>query len=148
MADSPGRLIETYESAGSTPAGLLPTAQLPALPYTRPVLVTYLDETMLVVRDAAGRPDVLTRADAAWVDTTDDDADEVTPQLPQVLKEAEKEVGEAVVALEKKVEDFVIGVSDGAQEIVHDVSDTVQTAEKEVGEAAVETLEAMYYGAE
>ena len=37
MADSPGRLIETYESAGSTPAGLLPTAQLPALPYTRPV---------------------------------------------------------------------------------------------------------------
>ena len=33
--------------------------------YKRSVLISYLDEEMLVVRDALGRPDVLMRVDTA-----------------------------------------------------------------------------------
>merc|ERR1719174_1026845 len=95
VAESPVRLMETYESASSEPLGLFP---VPTLPYKRPVLVSYLDETMLIVRDEAGRPDVLTRV-GATVDTTDFD----TPSLPQVVKEVEEKVEESIAGIETKV---------------------------------------------
>jgi hypothetical protein len=103
-ADTPVRLIETYQSTGSEPLGLFPV-QLPALPYKRPLLVSYLDETMLIVRDEAGRPDVLTRA-ALVEPPTDvhfDDSDDAGPK---------EMIGEAVAGLETKVKEL-------AEDVVH-----------------------------
>jgi hypothetical protein len=107
VADSPVRLVETYESAGSEPVGLFPL-QLPALPYKRPVLVSYLDETMLIVRDAAGRPDVLTRV-SGHVDT-----DEVAP-----INEAAEKIGEAVTGFETQVKEIADDVIEAAVEAAH-----------------------------
>jgi len=63
-AESAVRLLETYESAESLwPTTLtLPFGQSP-LQYSRSVLVSYLDDELLVLRDTAGRPDVLVRVD-------------------------------------------------------------------------------------
>ena len=56
------RLLETYESAQSEwPSTLSLPFQSP-LQFTRSVLVSYLDEELLVVRDTAGRPDVYAAA--------------------------------------------------------------------------------------
>ena len=63
-AESAVRLLETYEAAETEwPATLsLPFGSSP-LEYKRSVLVSYLDEELLVMRDTAGRPDVLVRVD-------------------------------------------------------------------------------------
>ena len=63
-AESAVRLVETYDQAASDYMGLkLPLTSSPAS-YKRSVLVSYLDDEMMVVRDAMGRPDVLVRIDA------------------------------------------------------------------------------------
>jgi hypothetical protein len=63
--ESAVRLLETYdayESEGSLSLPKLPFSSGP-LQYKRSILATYLDEEVLVLRDAAGRPDVLMRCD-------------------------------------------------------------------------------------
>lgn len=57
-AESATRLVETYDAAELDSTGL----KLP-LQYKRSMLISYLDDEMLVVRDADGRPDVLTRVE-------------------------------------------------------------------------------------
>lgn len=60
-AESAVRLVETYDAASSEAGSLsLPFANSPAK-YKRSLLVSYLDEEMMVVRDVFGRPDVLLR---------------------------------------------------------------------------------------
>merc|ERR550514_1145059 len=62
-AESAVRLVETYDYLGTQYSGF--PFQSP-VSYKRTMLVSYLDEEMLVVRDTTGRPDVLIRvADAA-----------------------------------------------------------------------------------
>ena len=68
-AESAVRLVETYDSASTSGSDLpfeLPTLPLGASPasFKRSVLISYLDEEMMVVRDAMGRTDVLVRVDA------------------------------------------------------------------------------------
>merc|ERR1719353_393345 len=117
VADTPVRLLETYESASSEPLGLFP---VPMLPYKRPVLVSYLDETMLIVRDEAGRPDVLTRV-GATVDAPDVD----TPSLPQVVTEVEEKVEESVAGLETKVSETARDLVEAAQKAEQKAIDPV-----------------------
>lgn len=65
--ESAVRLLETYdaaESAGSLSLPALPFSSGP-LQYKRSILATYLDDEVLVLRDSAGRPDVLMRCDEA-----------------------------------------------------------------------------------
>lgn len=64
-AESAVRLLETYEAAETEwPTTLsLPFGSSP-LEYKRSMLVSYLDDELLVLRDTAGRPDVLVRVDA------------------------------------------------------------------------------------
>merc|ERR1712185_833585 len=65
-AESAVRLVETYDAVESEYLNLRLPFQSP-VQYKRSVLVSYLDDEMMVVRDALGRPDVLMRADAsAW----------------------------------------------------------------------------------
>merc|ERR1719238_1576130 len=67
-AESAVRLVETYDAAESEYMSLrLPFASTP-VSYKRSLLISYLDDEMMVVRDALGRPDVLMRVDevAAW----------------------------------------------------------------------------------
>ena len=61
-AESAVRLVETYAEAQSEYMNFKLPFQAPA-EYKRSVLVSYLDEEMMVVRDALGRPDVLMRVD-------------------------------------------------------------------------------------
>jgi hypothetical protein len=61
-AESAVRLVETYDAAESEYMNLRLPFQSPAQ-FKRSVLVSYLDEEMLVVRDSLGRPDVLMRID-------------------------------------------------------------------------------------
>ena len=62
-AESAVRLRETYASAESEYGGLkLPFSN--GAQYKRSLLVSYLDDELLVVRDAFGRPDVLMRVDS------------------------------------------------------------------------------------
>ena len=61
-AESAVRLVETYDAAESEYMDLRLPFQSPAQ-FKRSVLVSYLDEEMLVVRDSLGRPDVLMRID-------------------------------------------------------------------------------------
>jgi len=63
-AESAVRLLETYDAAETDGFPV----KLPALPfqsgplqYKRTVIATYLDDEVLVLRDSAGRPDVLMR---------------------------------------------------------------------------------------
>merc|ERR1719171_570084 len=63
-AESAVRLLETYDTAETDGFPV----KLPALPfnsgplqYKRTVIATYLDDEVLVLRDSAGRPDVLMR---------------------------------------------------------------------------------------
>ena len=58
--ESAVRLLETYDAAESTSAGLRLPLQS-AAQYKRSMLVSYLDDELLVVRDAMGRADVLQR---------------------------------------------------------------------------------------
>lgn len=62
-AESAVRLVETYEAAEAS-GGLRLPFQSPAQ-YKRSVLVSYLDDDILIVRDALGRADVLLRHDGA-----------------------------------------------------------------------------------
>lgn len=62
VAESAVRLVETYEVAESDYMNLKLPFQSP-VQYKRSVLISYLDEEMLVVRDSNGRPDVLMRVD-------------------------------------------------------------------------------------
>ena len=56
--ESSVRLTETYESASV----LGQSVEIPeALQYSRELIVTYVDEDILVVRDASGVPEVLVR---------------------------------------------------------------------------------------
>lgn len=65
--ESSALLIETYDSAQSEYGNLrLPFAS--PLEYKRSILVSYLDDELLVVRDEDGRPDVLMRVDAPFDD--------------------------------------------------------------------------------
>ena len=74
-AESAVRLVETYDAAESEYMSLRLPLQSP-VQYRRSVLISYLDEEMLVVRDGLGRADVLMRCDdapastpaAAWTD--------------------------------------------------------------------------------
>lgn len=80
-AESAVRLLETYESAESQwPTSLkLPFGSSP-LEYSRSLLVSYLDEELLVLRDAAGRPDVLLRIADAMPDPVPAPSVEVVPE--------------------------------------------------------------------
>eukprot|EP00962_Isochrysis_galbana_P019100 scaffold5558_cov131-Isochrysis_galbana.AAC.5 len=66
-AESAVRLVETYDSAESEYLNFKLPLQS-ALQYKRSILVSYLDDELLVVRDAIGRPDILMRVggDAVW----------------------------------------------------------------------------------
>merc|ERR1719359_2266279 len=66
-AESAVRLVETYDAAESEYMSLRLPFQSP-VQYKRSVLISYLDEEMLVVRDALGRPDVLVRVEesSSW----------------------------------------------------------------------------------
>ena len=59
-AESAVRLVETYDAAESDQFNLRLPFQSP-VQFKRTLLVSYLDDDMLVLRDAAGRPDVLMR---------------------------------------------------------------------------------------
>lgn len=59
-AESAVRLVEMYTEAQSEYMSLKLPFQAP-VEYKRSVLISYLDDEMMVVRDAAGRPDVLMR---------------------------------------------------------------------------------------
>uniref|UniRef100_A0A7S3C1Z9 Plastid lipid-associated protein/fibrillin conserved domain-containing protein n=1 Tax=Haptolina ericina TaxID=156174 RepID=A0A7S3C1Z9_9EUKA len=65
-AESAVRLTETYDAAESEYMSIRLPFQSP-VQYKRSLLVSYLDDELLVVRDALGRPDVLMRCDqVAW----------------------------------------------------------------------------------
>lgn len=65
-AESAVRLVETYEDLESEYMSLKLPFSSPAQ-YKRSLLVSYLDDELLVVRDAIGRPDILMRVDeVAW----------------------------------------------------------------------------------
>merc|ERR1719498_398802 len=61
-AESAVRLVETYDAAESEYLNLRLPFQSP-VQYKRSVLISYLDDEMLIVRDALGRPDVLMRVE-------------------------------------------------------------------------------------
>jgi hypothetical protein len=63
-AESAVRLVETYDSAESEYMNLKLPFQS-AIKYKRSILVSYLDDELLVVRDALGRPDILMLVDEA-----------------------------------------------------------------------------------
>jgi len=75
-AESAVRLVETYDAAESTYGNLKLPFQSP-VQYKRSVLISYLDDEMLVVRDAFGRPDVLMRVaeTSAWSPSSVDSED-------------------------------------------------------------------------
>jgi len=75
-AESAVRLVETYDSAESDYMNLKLPFQAP-VQYKRSVLISYLDDEMLVVRDALGRPDVLMRVEegAGWAPSSLDGDD-------------------------------------------------------------------------
>merc|ERR1719247_1443812 len=82
-AESAVRLVETYDAAESEYMSLRLPFQSP-VQYKRSVLVSYLDEELLVVRDGLGRADVLMRCDdVAWtassLDGDDTNADDYAP---------------------------------------------------------------------
>jgi hypothetical protein len=58
------RLRETYESFSVLDQA--PVTIPEALQYSRDMYVTYLDEDLLVVRDASGVPEILTRKDKTF----------------------------------------------------------------------------------
>jgi len=65
-AESAVRLTETYDAAESEYMSLRLPFQSP-IEYKRSLLISYLDDELLVVRDSLGRPDVLMRCDeVAW----------------------------------------------------------------------------------
>lgn len=72
-AESAVRLVEMYEAAESEYGSLRLPFKSP-LQYKRSVLISYLDDDMLVVRDALGRPDVLVRVGLtdAWAPSSND----------------------------------------------------------------------------
>jgi hypothetical protein len=80
-AESAVRIVETYEAAESEYGGVRLPFQSP-VEYKRSLLLSYLDNELMVVRDATGRADVLVRADepSAWAPSSldgeeTDDAD-------------------------------------------------------------------------
>jgi len=78
-AESAVRLTETYDAAESEYMSLRLPFQSP-VEYKRSLLISYLDEELLVVRDSLGRPDVLMRCDeVAWASSSDGDADDSAP---------------------------------------------------------------------
>ncbi|EOD10501.1 hypothetical protein EMIHUDRAFT_452690 [Emiliania huxleyi CCMP1516] len=84
-AESAVRLVETYEAAESEYMSLKLPFQRP-VQYKRSVLVSYLDDELLVVRDSQGRPDILLRVDEAsrspsslGGEVSDDDENDAAP---------------------------------------------------------------------
>ena len=80
-AESGVRLVETYDAAESEYMALRLPFQSP-VQFKRSVLVSYLDEELLVVRDSIGRPDILMRVqdEGVWVTPEFDPVgDEETP---------------------------------------------------------------------
>merc|ERR1712113_897337 len=74
-AESAVRLVETYDAAESEYMSLRLPFQSP-LQYKRSLLVSYLDDELLVIRDSSGRPDVLMRCDDSfWSTSSPSDAD-------------------------------------------------------------------------
>jgi hypothetical protein len=75
-AESAVRLLESYDAAESEYMSLkLPFSSTP-VQYKRSMLVSYLDDEMLVLRDALGRPDVLMRVEnVAWAPSSLDGDD-------------------------------------------------------------------------
>jgi len=75
-AESAVRLCETYDSAESEYLSLKLPFQNP-VQYKRSLLVSYLDNELLVVRDSVGRPDILIRCDEvdSPAPSTEDDSD-------------------------------------------------------------------------
>jgi hypothetical protein len=129
-AESAVRLMETYDYVGTDLSGLPFSSPLS---YKRTMLVSYLDEEMLVVRDSRGRPDVLIRvsADAAdaelpsegWAAEVSAEPVEATLDAPEVTADAEvaEETADAEVAAETADEEKV-----GEDE----TADTEETAEE------------------
>merc|ERR1711966_365749 len=74
-AESAVRLVETYDAAESEYMSLRLPFQSP-VQYKRSVLISYLDDEMMVVRDSLGRPDVLMRVEepSAWEETSADES--------------------------------------------------------------------------
>merc|ERR1711972_1104359 len=74
-AESAVRLVETYDAAESEYMSLRLPFQSP-LQYKRSLLVSSLDDELLVIRDSSGRPDVLMRCDDSfWSTSSPSDAD-------------------------------------------------------------------------
>ena len=86
-AESAVRLLETYEAAETKwPTTLsLPFGSSP-LEYKRSVLVSYLDDELLVLRDTAGRPDVLVRVDAPEPAVPEPEPEPVSADEPVVVE--------------------------------------------------------------
>jgi len=74
-AESAVRLTETYDAAESEYMSLRLPFQTP-VEYKRSLLVSYLDEELLVVRDSLGRPDILMRCDEVAATTSSLDGDD------------------------------------------------------------------------
>jgi len=81
-AESAVRLSETYEYTESDYMSLKLPFQSP-VEFKRSMLVSYLDEELLVVRDSAGRPDILMRCDEVeWTASslsTEPEGDDAAP---------------------------------------------------------------------
>jgi len=81
-AESAVRLVETYDSAESSYMNLRLPFQSP-LQYKRSLLVSYLDEELLIIRDRFGRPDVLMRCDDSfWATSASSDAEAADDAAP------------------------------------------------------------------
>ncbi|KAL1512297.1 hypothetical protein AB1Y20_005559 [Prymnesium parvum] len=69
-AESAVRLCETYQYSESEYMSLRLPFQSP-IEYKRSVLVSYLDDEVLVIRDSAGRPDILMRCEGVeWASSS------------------------------------------------------------------------------
>merc|ERR1719463_932772 len=96
---SPVRLVETYDYVGTEYTGLPFNSPLS---YKRTMLVAYLDEELLVVRDAEGRPDVLVRVGEAAPEEVAEAAEPAA--VPAAAAEPEPEVAEGAAEAAQEAE--------------------------------------------
>ena len=82
-AESAVRLVETYDSVQSEYMDLKLPFQ-PPTQFKRSLLVSYLDDELLVIRDTMGRPDVLQRcaADPDWAPSSVDAPESTNEDAP------------------------------------------------------------------
>lgn len=82
-AESAVRLVETYDSVQSEYMDLKLPFQ-PPTQFKRSLLVSYLDDELLVIRDTMGRPDVLQRcaADPDWAPSSVDASESTNEDVP------------------------------------------------------------------